>query len=480
MQFEIIGRVYEMEYKWIVLTNTTLAILMASLDANIVIIALPRISSDLHASILETIWIVLSYGLVTTTVLLSFGRLADMFGRVKLYNLGLIIFTVGSALCSLSNSGQELILFRIVQAFGAAFLFSNSAAILTDAFDVKERGKALGLNQVSIVIGSVTGLVLGGLLTDTLGWRSIFWVNIPIGVFGAIWSHIKLRELGTRTGGKIDWIGNGLLASGLILLLLGLTLGPLQILSEIVELPMIFGGLALLILFVFAESKINDPMFDVKLFRLRTFTTGNFSVFLNAIARGALILIMTFYLEGPTMKLSALDAGLYLIPVSFTMATFGPISGWLSDKYGSKFFIIGGLLISAVGFLILTRLQMHEDFSHLLIPLVLVGTGMGMFAAPNRTSVMNSVPAHRRGTASGMTTTLVTLGNILSLGLSFLIITQTVPVSDLEAIFTGGNANFANAVNFVNSIHTIFFLSAAVLFASIVPSVIERPSKIQS
>lgn len=466
-----------MEYKWIVLTNTTIAILMASLDANIVIIALPKISSDLHASILETIWIVLSYGLVTTTVLLSFGRLADMFGRVKLYNLGLVVFTVGSALCGFSSSGQELILFRIVQALGAAFLFSNSAAILTDAFDVKERGKALGLNQVSIVIGSVTGLVLGGLLTDTLGWRYIFWVNIPIGIFGAVWSHIKLRELGTKTGGKIDWIGNGLLASGLVLLLLGLTLGPLQILSEIVEVLMIFGGLALLTLFVFAESKIEDPMFDVQLFRLRIFTTGNFSVFLNAIARGALILIMTFYLQGPTMKLSALQAGLYLIPVSFTMATFGPISGWLSDKYGSKFFIIGGLLTSAVGFLILTRLQQHESFSHLLIPLVLVGSGMGMFAAPNRTAVMNSVPAHRRGTASGMSTTLVTLGNILSLGLSFLIITQAVSVSDLETIFTGRNSYFANAVNFVNSIHMIFFLSAAVLLASIIPSIIERPLK---
>lgn len=468
-----------MEYKWIVLTNTTLAILMASLDANIVIIALPKISSDLHASVLETIWIVLSYGLVTTTVLLSFGRLADMFGRVKLYNLGLIVFTAGSALCSLSGSGQELILFRIVQALGAAFLFSNSVAIITDVFDVKERGKALGLNQVSIVVGSVTGLVLGGLLTDTLGWRSIFWVNIPIGIFGAIWSHKKLREIGTKTGGRIDWTGNYLLASGLILLLLGLTLGPLQILTEIVELLMIFVGLALLILFVFVESKTDDPMFDVKLFKLRTFTTGNISVFLNAIARGALILIMTFYLQGPTMKLSALEAGLYLIPVSFTIATFGPISGWLSDKYGSKFFIIGGLLSSAVGFLILTGLRPHESFSHLLIPFVLVGAGMGMFVAPNRTAVMNSVPTHRRGIASGMSTTLVSLGNIMSLGLSFLIITQTVPISDLEVIFTGRNANFTNAVNFVNSIHMIFFLSAAILFASIIPSIIERSAKIQ-
>lgn len=469
-----------MKYKWIALTNTTLATLMASLDANIVIIALPKISSDLHTSIFETIWIVLSYGLVTTTVLLSFGRLADMFGRVKLYNLGLVIFTIGSALCGLSSSGQELILFRVIQASGAAFLFSNSAAILTDAFDISERGKALGLNQVSIVIGSVTGLVLGGLLTDTLGWRSIFWVNVPIGIFGAVWSHAKLRELGTRAGGSIDWTGNCLLASGLVLFLLGLTLGPLQMLSEMVEIVMIVGGLGMLVFFVFFESRIEEPMFDVKLFKIRVFNTGNLSVFLNALARGALILIMTFYLQGPTMKLSALEAGVYLIPVSFTMATFGPISGWLSDKYGARFFIVVGLLSSALGFLILTNIQPHESFFQLLTPLVLIGSGMGMFAAPNRTTVMNSVPTQRRGIASGMSTTLITLGNITSLGLSFLIITKSVPISDLEAIFTGHGTSFSNGISFVTSLQSIFFFSALILFASILPSMIERSVKPQS
>ena len=469
-----------MEYKWIALTNTTLTILMASLDTNIVIIALPKISSDLHASIPETMWIVLCFGLVTTIVLLSFGRLADMFGRVRLYNLGLIVFTVGSALCGFSRSGQELILFRSIQALGAAFLFSNSAAILTDAFDVKERGKALGLNQVSIVVGSVAGLVLGGLLTDTFGWRSIFWVNVPIGTFGAIWSYTKLRELGTRTGGKVDWIGNCILALGLVSLFLGLTLGSLQTLSMIEELLMIFGGLGLLVLFFYVESRIKDPMFDVKLFKIRVFNTGNLSVFFNAIARGALILMMSFYLQGPTMKLSTLESGLYLIPVSFTIATFGPISGWLSDKYGSKIFIIGGLLTSTIGFLILTSLQQHESFVQLLIPLVLVGAGMGMFAAPNRTAVMNSVPAERRGIASGMTTTLVTLGNITSLGISFLIITKFVPLSELESVFISKSVSFSNGPSFVNSIHIIFFLSAALLLASIIPLIIERPTKSQN
>lgn len=462
-----------MQYKWIALTNTTLTILMASLDSNIVIIALPKISADLHTSVAETMWIVLCFGLVTTIVLLSFGRLADMFGRVKLYNIGLVIFTVGSGMCGLSRSGQELILFRSIQALGAAFLFSNSAAILTDAFDVKERGKALGLNQVSIVVGSVTGLVLGGLLTDTLGWRSIFWVNIPIGTFGAIWSYMKLRELGTRTGGRVDWLGNVILGSGLVILFLGLTLGPLGMISVTGDLVAIVGGLGLVSLFVYVESRVADPMFDVNLFRIRVFNAGNLSVFLNAIARGALILVMSLFLQGPTMRLSALESGLYLIPVSFTMATFGPISGWLSDKYGSKVFIIGGLLTSAVGFLILTYLHPHESFLELMVPLVLVGAGMGMFAAPNRTAVMNSVPPERRGTASGMTTTLVTLGNIISMGISFLIITRSVPVSELEAVFVSRGTSFSGGEAFVGSIHYIFYMSAVLLLLSIIPAVVD-------
>ncbi|MGI0007449.1 MAG: MFS transporter, partial [Nitrosotalea sp.] len=237
-----------MQYKWMALTNTTICILMASLDANILIIALPRLVPDLHVSLIETIWIILSYGLVTSSVLLSFGRLADMFGRVKLYNFGLILFTIASFLCSLAQTGAELILFRILQAFGAAFLFSNSAAILTDAFDEKERGKALGLNQVSIVIGSALGLVLGGILTETLGWRAIFWVNIPIGIFAIVWSKAKLRELGTIVKGKIDWIGNLVLVVGLVMIMLGITFGSLQVIPSFVAIFLLAGGFGMLVL----------------------------------------------------------------------------------------------------------------------------------------------------------------------------------------------------------------------------------------
>ncbi|MGI0047479.1 MAG: MFS transporter [Nitrosotalea sp.] len=469
-----------MQYKWIALTNTTICTLMASLDSNIVIIALPRIVSDLHSSLIETMWIVLSYGLVTSSILLSFGRLSDMFGRVKLYKFGLILFTLGSFLCSLAQTGTELISFRIIQAVGAAFLFSNSAAILTDAFEERERGKALGLNQVSIVIGSVLGLLLGGILTESLGWRSIFWVNIPIGIFAIIWSHADLRELGKIVKGKIDWIGNSAFVVGLTLLMLGITFGSLQVVNYIVMTFLLTGGFSLLGIFWYIESKVKEPMFEMSLFKIRYFSAGNVTIFLNALARGALVLIMAFYLQGPSMRLGPFAAGLYLIPVSFTIATFGPISGWLSDRYGSKLLTVLGLLLSAVGFLILAQIGPKASFNDLVLPLALVGAGMGIFASPNRASIMNSVPSQRRGVAAGMSTTLVTLGNIMSLGISFALLAGTVPLSELESIFLGASGQMESGTtiqNFMKSVHLIFYISAFILFASIIPGLIHLPHR---
>ncbi len=466
-----------MQYKWVALSNTTIGILMASLDTNILLIGLPTVVSDLHSSLIETMWIVLSYGLVTTCVLLSFGRLADMFGRVKLYNMGLVVFTISSLFCSFAQSGTELILFRIFQAFGAAFLFSNSAAILTDAFDAKERGRALGLNQISIVIGSVLGLLLGGILTETLGWRSIFWVNVPIGTFAAIWSHKKMRELGTISGGSIDWLGNLVLVAGLLLIMLGITTGSLQMIPSLLEVVFVVTGIGVLGVFAYVESKVRQPMFDISLFKNKFFSAGNFMIFLNALARGALVLIMTFYLQGPSMRLGPFAAGIYLIPVSFTIATFGPISGWLSDKYGSRILTILGLSISTVGFLVMTRISPVTDFEGLVLPLALVGAGFGIFASPNRASIMGSVPPQRRGVAAGMSTTLVTLGNVMSLGISFAILAHAIPPQDLESVFLGSTVHNSSAVvitNFINSIHVIFYISTFALVASIIPAIILR------
>ena len=468
-----------MNYKWIALSNTTIGTLMASLDRNIVIIALPTIAHELHASLLTLVWIAIGYWVVTASVLLNFGRLADMFGRVKLYNIGFALFTIGSTLCSMSQTGEQLIVFRAIQALGAAFLFSNSAAILTDAFPEMERGRALGLNQMAIVVGSVIGLAFGGFLTSYLGWRSIFWINIPIGIFATVWSYTELQELGTIRKEKIDWLGNATLSGGLLFLLIGITFGAFQIIDLFEISLFVIGGSSLLTLFYFIEKKVSKPMFDLSLFKLRLFTGGNIAIFLNSLARGSFSLVMAFYLQGPSMKLSPLNAGVYLIPVSLALAIFAPISGWLYDRYKLQIFTPLGLLISATGFLILTRISAITSFYETILPLALVGAGMGIFASPNRAMIMSSVPSYRRGVAAGISTTLVMAGSAFSIGLVFLIFTQTMPLHATQNIFTGSfvavsNITIAMIVNkFMNSLHFIFFISAILMLVSIVPSIMK-------
>jgi EmrB/QacA subfamily drug resistance transporter len=475
-----------MDYKWIALSNTTIGTLMASLDRNIVLIALPTIALDLHTSFFTLIWIVLVYWLVTASVLLNFGRLSDMFGRVKLYNMGFALFTLGSGLCSISQTGEQLILFRIIQALGAAFLFSNSTAIITDTFREHERAKALGLNQMSIVIGSVIGLVFGGFLTSYLGWRSIFWVNLPIGIFATIWSYAKLKELGTIRKEKIDWLGNTTFAGGLFMILLGVTFANFRI--DLFEIPLsIIGGFFLLVLFIIIEKKVYRPMFDLSLFKIRLFTGGNIAIFLNALARGAFTLIMSFYLQGPSMRLNSLDAGIYLIPVSIALAAFAPLSGWLYDKYKLRIFTSVGLLVSAAGFFILTRIGITTSFYEIIIPLIMIGAGMGIFASPNRASIMNSVPPPRRGVSAAISTTFVMVGNSFSIGLVFLIMTNLIPLHTAEQLFSGSfqplssssSLVMSNSIvdQFLRSIHSVFFISAVMMIISIIPSVIKWNEK---
>jgi len=448
---------------------------MASLDRNIVIIALPNIAFDLHTSLLSLVWIAIGYWVVTACVLLTFGRLADMFGRVKLYNIGFVFFTIGSALCSISNTGESLIIFRIIQALGAAFLFSNSAAILTDVFPENERGRALGLNQVSIVIGSVAGLAFGGFLTSYLGWRSIFWVNIPIGIFAIGWSYIKLKELGTIKKEKIDWLGNVTFAGGLLFLLIAITFGSFQIINLNQIYMLISGSFSLFSLFYFVEKRISKPMFDLGLFKITRFNNGIIAIFLNALARGAFTLVMAFYLQGPSMHQSPLNAGIYLIPVSLALAIFAPISGILYDKYKSKIFTPLGLLLSAIGFFILSDIGLTTSIYELVFPLVLVGAGMGIFASPNRAIIMSSVPSFRRGVAAGMSTMMVMTGSAFSIGLVFFIFIQYIPIHEAQSIFTSSfsTSNFSNDItmnNFIISLHSIFFISGILMIISVIPS----------
>lgn len=460
-----------MEYKWVALSNTTVGMLMAALDINIVLIALPTIGKDLQGmNAFNVLWVVLGYQLVIASVLVNFGRLSDIFGRVRLYTLGFALFTIGSALCGLSGNADQLIIFRIVQATGAAFLFSNSAAVLTDAFPINERGRALGINQISIVVGSVTGLILGGALTTLLGWRWIFWVNVPIGVFGTVWSHLKLRELSAlSTDHRLDIGGNVTFALALFLLLLGITMNAIAGLNFIVTLGFVFSAIFLLFLFVKIESRVPNPMFDLALFKNRVFNAGNETIFLNSLSRGSFALVMVFYLQGPLMGLSPLEAGLFLIPMSVALSIMGPISGSISDRIGFRKPVIIGLLISAAGFLIMSDVGTSVTELQMVLPLVLIGSGMGIFASPNRSSIMNSVPGARRGVASGISSTLVNVGNTMSIGLAFLIMEVATPKTTLDGIFSGRPSLITsfNPNGFIYSVHLVFIASTVMLLVSI-------------
>jgi EmrB/QacA subfamily drug resistance transporter len=468
-----------LQYKWIVLSNTTLGTLMASLDTNIVLIALPTISRELRAtSFFDLLWVLLGYQLVNGSLLVNFGRLSDMFGRVRLYTFGFALFTLASALASLSQTGEQLIAFRLLQGVGSAFLFSNSGAIITDAFPENERGKALGINQVSIVIGTLMGLVLGGILTGVAGWQSIFYVNIPIGIFATFWSHYQLKELAViRRGQKIDVLGNVTFAGGLATILAAITLEAVALLQFDQFVLLLGSGIGLLAAFVFIERRVKEPMLDLSLFRIRLFTAGTIASLFNSLARGAVTLVLTFYLQGPSMGLDALQAGIYLIPISISIALLGPLSGHLSDKYGPRFFATSGLIVSSAGFLLLATVGRTITFWQLALPLSLVGAGIGLFQSPNRASVMNSAPPSARGIATGTTTTVFIAGASVSLGLAFFILTRGVPITDLQNIFVGGTA-LSNAPwigNFIDSIHTVYFVSTVFLLVGIIPSVMRGP-----
>jgi EmrB/QacA subfamily drug resistance transporter len=469
-----------LEYKYVVLTNTTIGAFMAVLDANIVLIALPTITSDLHASPFEAVWIIMGYILVNASLLLTFGRLSDIFGRVRLYNLGFALFTVGSALCSVSPDGLSLVIFRLVQGAGGALLFSNAAALLTDVFPPTERGRALGLNQVAGTFGSVSGLALGGILAGSfLGWRSIFWINIPFGVFATLWAYFRLREVSQpRRGEKLDPVGNILFSSGLAVSLVGLMLGAIVGWS-VAYVGALVVGVFLIGGFAVAETRVKFPMMDMSLFKIRAFASGMASNLLASVARGGFSLVLVFYFQG-VLLLDAYTAGLMLIPFSVAFVTFGPLSGYLSDRFGSRGFATGGLLTVSVA-LFWLGLFPFGDYAHMVIPMIIAGIGGGMFVAPNVASIMNATPVARRGVASGMSSTLINAGFLLSLGIAFATMASSVPSTVLQEIFSGSSVAISprQLDSFVGALHGLFLLMGFVSLFAAVPAFLAKKSTLK-
>jgi len=463
-----------LQYKNVVLTNTTIGTFMSQLDANIVLISLPTILGPKGlpgTSTFDGIWIIMGYTLVTATTLLTIGRLGDVFGRVRLYNLGFAIFTVGSGLCSIAPDGTLLVLMRLVQGLGAALIWSNNAAILTDAFPATERGKALGVNQVAGVAGSIVGLVAGGVLTTFLGWRSIFWINLAPGIFATVWAYLRLKDLSPRVVGEsLDPFGNVLFGAGLVSFLLGLTLGAITGWSYDKTLLMA-GGLVTLGLFAFVETRVRNPMIDVRLFKIRAFSAGALANLLTSISRSSLSLILIFYFQGALLY-SAFKSGILLLPFAIAFVVVGPLSGYVSDRIGPRRLTTTGMLISAAALFWFATLPFGVPYTTLVLPMTLAGIGGGMFFAPNVAAIMNSVPPARRGVASGVSSTLFSVGSLLSLGMIFAIFGATVPLSALQDIFAGiaPPAGSLSIGLFVEAMHVTFAAMGVLSLLAAIPA----------
>ena len=400
----------------------------------------------------------MGYPLVLAVLVVTLGRIGDMFGRVRMYNLGFVIFTVGSILLSLTWStgpagAIELIAFRVVQAVGGALLMANSAAILTDAFPDNQRGLALGINMVAVIAGSFIGLVAGGLLAE-VDWRWVFLANVPIGVAGTVWSYIALREVGIHKATKIDWVGNLTFAAGLTMVLVGIIYGinPSDTSSMSWTTPfvlsMLIGGAAVLLLFVFVEQRVKAPMFRLSLFRIRAFAAGNVAGLLSAIGRGGLMFMLIIWLQGIWLPLhgynfevTPLWAGIYMLPLTAGFLIAGPISGRLSDRFGARPFATGGMVLAAISFALLMFLPVDFPYPAFALVLLLNGIASGLFASPNTAAIMNSVPAESRGVASGMRAAFFNAGMPLSIGVFFSLmivgLNSTVP----QALFNGLTQN---------------------------------------
>ncbi|HEY1826071.1 MAG TPA: MFS transporter [Acidimicrobiales bacterium] len=447
-------------YKWVVLSNTTLGMLMAMIDTSIVLIALPDIFKGIHMNPLEPgntfylLWMILGFMIVTAVLVVSLGRLGDMLGRVRMYNMGFVVYTFFSLMLSITwmsgtAAGIWLVVMRLFQGVGAAFLIANSTAILTDAFPENERGMAVGINQIAAIAGSFIGLILGGLL-GPIEWRLVFIISVPVGIFGSIWSYTQLKEVPTKRDTTVDWNGNLTFALGLVALMVGITYGIQPYGGHVMGwtspfvLSCLVVGVVTLFIFARIETRSPDPMFRLSLFRIRAFTTGSVSTLFSAIGRGGLMFTMVIWLQGIWLPLhgynfsdTPLWAGIALLPLTGGFLVAGPLCGWLSDKHGARPFTVGGMSGAAISFLLLQFLPANFPYPLFGILLFLNGVAMGMFAAPNRASIMNALPAEHRGVGSGMNSTFQNSGQVLSIGIFFTLmivgLSRTLP----HALYVG-------------------------------------------
>ncbi len=489
------------KYKWIALSNCTLGILLATLDGSITLIAMPDIFKGIHLDPLVAsnsfylLWMILGFLVVSSVLIVSLGRLGDMYGRVRIYNLGFVIYTAASLVLTVdwltgTSGALFLIVFRVVQGIGAACLLANAAAIITDAFPANQRGMALGINNIVGVSGVFVGLVLGGLLAP-VNWRLVFLISVPVGLFGTVWAYLKLQELSTPRRSSIDWPGNLSFALGLILIMISVTFGIRPAdgsttgWGSIRVLSLLAGGIASLVVFVLVERRATNPMFRMPLFRIRAFTFGTLSTFLSALARGGLMFILIIWLQGiwlPEHGYSFTDtplwAGIYILPLTFGMLLAGPTAGYLSDRFGARGFATGGMLGTALAFGLMLLLPVDFPYPAFAAILFLCGVSMGLFASPNRAAVMNSLPSGDRGAGGGMNQTFQNSAQVLSIGVFFTLIILGLATSLSHTMLAGLIAHGVPHADAYRAAHqpTVSILFAAFLGYNPIQSLV--PAKV--
>jgi MFS family permease len=474
-------------YKWIVLSNTTLGVLIATINSSILLIALPDIFRGLNINPLAPgnssylLWLIMGYLVVTAVLVVSFGRLGDMFGRVRMYNAGFAIFTIFSVLLAATwMTGTPgvlwLIIMRVLQGVGGALLMGNSNAIITDAFPVSQRGLALGLNMVAAIAGSFLGLVIGGILAP-IDWRLVFLVSVPVSLFGTVWAYLKLHDTGVRHHGSIDWWGNLTFGVGLIAILVAITYGIQPYAGHIMGwtnpwvVGALVGGAVVLAIFCVIEVRVSHPMFHLDLFRIRAFSAGNLASLLSGLGRGGLMFVLIIWLQGIwlpqhgySFESTPLWAGIFMLPMTLGFLLAGPASGFLSDRFGARPFATGGMLIAAGSFVWLLVLPVNFSYWPFAAALLVNGIGMGLFASPNRAGIMNSLPPNRRGVGGGMSTTFQNSAMVLSIGIFFSLMVTGLSGSLPGAMASGLTAHGVSAAQ----AHQIAALPpVSVLFASL-------------
>ena len=471
----------DLKYKWTVLTVTTLSVIMAGIDSRIVIIGLPQVAAALGADAEQAIWFTQAYTLGSTVILLLIGRATDIFGRVKIYTGGFAIFTIGSALISLSNQPNLVILFRGLQGLGSGILFTNSVAMIVDATPPRELGFALGLNMSAFRFGAMAGLTLSGVLLALLDWRALFYINVPIGIVGTFWAHRKLKEIAkVDRSTPVDWVGFVTFTASVTSLLLALTFAAYGMTDLALVYTLLLASLVSLLAFASYETKAKHPLFDLSLLRIREYTGGVVAQLMNAAAWGAVLLLVSLYLQ-LVAGLSAFEAGIQLIPFELVFLVAGTLSGRLSDRFGTLPFTTSGLALTSVSLFLLSTVDASTPYLRPIVYMIIFGAGTGLFASPNVSSIMGAVPEDRRGVASAFRAMMFNIGMTISLNLAILLMTLTIPYAELTRIMTSLNPVLipeADKLLFVEGIKNTYLWLTVLNTVAIAPSVLRGKRKV--